>query len=80
MVDALDPAVKALADNASHGGEAAWNASAFAAKAGMESTIPLVSRRGRSSYLGERAAGHQDPGATSSYYLISSFRDAYTES
>jgi dihydroxyacetone kinase-like protein len=80
MVDALEPAIKALKENAPEGGEAAWNRSVSAAEAGMESTIPLVSRRGRSSYLGERSAGHQDPGATSSYYLISSFRDAFLES
>ena len=80
MVDALEPAIKALKENAAECGEAAWNRSVSAAETGMESTIPLVSRRGRSSYLGERSAGHQDPGATSSYYLISSFRDAFLES
>jgi len=30
----------------------------------------LVARKGRASYLGERSAGHQDPGATSSYLLF----------
>jgi dihydroxyacetone kinase-like protein len=43
---------------------------AEAAELGMESTIPLVARKGRASYLGERSAGHQDPGATSSYLLV----------
>lgn len=41
-----------------------------AAEKGMLSTIPLVARKGRASYLGERSAGHQDPGATSSFMLI----------
>jgi dihydroxyacetone kinase-like protein len=36
----------------------------------MESTTPLVARKGRASYLGERSAGHQDPGATSSQLLM----------
>ena len=36
----------------------------------MKATIPLVARKGRASYLGERSAGHQDPGATSSYLLL----------
>jgi phosphoenolpyruvate---glycerone phosphotransferase subunit DhaL len=36
----------------------------------MKATIPLVARKGRASYLGERSAGHQDPGATSTYLLI----------
>jgi dihydroxyacetone kinase-like protein len=50
--------------------EEALHLSADAAKKGMESTIPLVARKGRASYLGERSAGHQDPGATSSYLLM----------
>ena len=37
---------------------------------GMLDTIPLIARKGRASYLGERAIGHQDPGATSSYLLV----------
>ena len=77
MVDTLTPALEALRKNAAQGGEAAWNSAVSAAERGMESTVSLVSRRGRSSYLGERSVGHQDPGATSSFYLISSFRDAF---
>ena len=37
-------------------------AAAAAAEQGMLATIPLVARKGRASYLGERSAGHQDPG------------------
>ena len=37
---------------------------------GMQATVPLVARKGRASYLGERSAGHQDPGATSSWLLL----------
>ena len=36
----------------------------------MRATTPLVARKGRASYLGERSAGHQDPGATSSWLLL----------
>lgn len=50
----------------------ALQAAAEAAERGMKETIPLVARKGRASYLGERSAGHQDAGATSSYLL---FRD-----
>jgi dihydroxyacetone kinase-like protein len=64
MIDALLPAVQALQD----GGDLA--ASADAAKAGMEATIPLEARKGRASYLGPRSVGHQDPGATSSHLLL----------
>ncbi|MGK3995328.1 dihydroxyacetone kinase subunit DhaL [Sorangium sp. So ce1024] len=45
---------------------------AEAAKAGAEATVPLIARKGRASYLGERSAGHQDPGATSSWLLLRS--------
>jgi dihydroxyacetone kinase-like protein len=43
---------------------------AGAAEEGVTATIPLVARKGRASYLGERSAGHQDPGATSSALLV----------
>ena len=79
MVDSLDPALRALEDNAADGDEAAWNKAVAEAEAGVEATIPMLARRGRSSYLGERSIGHQDPGATSSLYLISCFRDAFLE-
>jgi dihydroxyacetone kinase-like protein len=72
MVDALLPAVDALdtavADGASFGD--GLRRSADAAREGMIATIPLVARKGRASYLGERSAGHQDPGATSSTLLL----------
>jgi len=72
MVDALIPARDAyraaLQEGASF--EEALRRSAAAAEEGMKATIPLVARKGRASYLGERSAGHQDPGATSSYLLV----------
>ncbi len=82
MVDTLTPAVKALyrsiEENKSL--EESINISAEAAKKGMEDTIPLVARKGRASYLGERSAGHQDPGATSSYLLLKTAADTWTKS
>jgi dihydroxyacetone kinase-like protein len=72
MLDALIPAADALraalADGAGLG--AALAAAADAAEEGARATIPLVARKGRASYLGERSAGHQDPGATSSALLV----------
>ncbi len=44
----------------------------------MEATIPLVARKGRASYLGERSAGHQDPGATSSHLLLQAAADTWS--
>jgi len=71
MIDALEPAVEAAKEAAGEGSVAAvFRRSAEAAKEGAESTIPLTARRGRASYLGARAAGHQDPGATSTYMLL----------
>ena len=70
MVDALAPAVAALRDAAGGSLADALRASADAAQKGMEATTPLVARKGRASYLGERSAGHQDPGATSSHLLL----------
>jgi len=72
MVDALYPALDALKFSAKNGKtlQEALQASAEAAEKGMLATIPLVARKGRASYLGERSANHQDPGATSSYYLL----------
>ncbi|MCS7247523.1 MAG: dihydroxyacetone kinase subunit DhaL [Anaerolineales bacterium] len=72
MIDALLPAVTALRQALSDGVafSAALKAAAQAAEQGMRETIPLVARKGRASYLGERSAGHQDPGATSSYLLL----------
>ena len=72
MVDALTPAVKALKQAVSEQSAfgKALRLSADAAKHGMEATTPLVARKGRASYLGERSAGHQDPGATSSYMIL----------
>jgi len=72
MVDALAPALAALKAERDKGDSIpdALNAATRAAEAGMQATIPIVARKGRASYLGERSAGHQDPGATSSYYLM----------
>ena len=79
MLDALIPALEALKAAAAQGAgiRAALRASAAAAEQGMLATIPLVARKGRASYLGERSAGHQDPGATSSSLLIRAAADTW---
>jgi dihydroxyacetone kinase-like protein len=53
--------------------------SASAAEQGMKDTIPLVAKKGRASYLGERSAGHQDPGATSSFLLLKAAADTWAK-
>ncbi|MDQ0963923.1 dihydroxyacetone kinase-like protein [Streptomyces sp. B4I13] len=62
MIDALVPAVDALAEG--------FAAARSAAGQGAEATTPLQARKGRASYLGERSIGHQDPGATSAALLV----------
>lgn len=78
MLDALQPAVHALAEQLDAGASLAEAsvAAAGAANAGAVSTIPLRARKGRASYLGPRSEGHQDPGATSSVLLFDALRDA----
>jgi phosphoenolpyruvate---glycerone phosphotransferase subunit DhaL len=79
MVDALAPArdafAEAIADGAGFG--EALRRSAAAGEEGMKGTIPLVARKGRASYLGERSAGHQDPGATSSFLLLQTIAETW---
>ncbi|WP_216215492.1 dihydroxyacetone kinase subunit DhaL [Amycolatopsis aidingensis] len=72
MVDALIPAVEAAqrAAEAGSGVAEVLSAAADAADKGAESTVPLVARKGRASYLGERSAGHLDPGARSTALLL----------
>lgn len=79
MVDALTPAVASLKQSISESQpiHKALESSAEAAKKGMEGTTPLVARKGRASYLGERSAGHQDPGSTSSFLILQSAADTW---
>jgi len=72
MVDALVPASDAL--KRSLGAEVplelAIAAASEAAEEGARATVPLLARKGRASYLGERSIGHQDPGATSAALIL----------
>lgn len=72
MIDAWTPAVDAAIEAQANGDDAAGvlAAAAAAAERGAEATEPLVARKGRASYLGERAIGHRDPGAQSSALLL----------
>lgn len=72
MVDAWAPAVAAAQEALDQGADVAAviAAAADAASQGAASTVPLVARKGRASYLGERSAGHLDPGAASTELLL----------
>ncbi|WP_267243454.1 dihydroxyacetone kinase subunit DhaL [Streptomyces sp. PR69] len=67
MLDALLPAAQALRES--------FEAARAAAERGALDTVPLLARKGRASYLGERSIGHQDPGATSSALLVATLAD-----
>ncbi|MEU2536148.1 dihydroxyacetone kinase subunit DhaL, partial [Streptomyces albidoflavus] len=68
MIDALLPAVDALVES--------FAAARDAAREGAVATTPMLARKGRASYLGERSIGHQDPGATSAALLVSALLEA----
>jgi dihydroxyacetone kinase-like protein len=78
MYDALAPAADALAvaldDRATLA--AGMKAAREAATAGRDATTPMLARKGRASYLGERSVGHQDPGATTVALLFEAATEA----
>ncbi|MER7467773.1 dihydroxyacetone kinase subunit DhaL [Streptomyces sp. NPDC097981] len=67
MLDALVPGVAALSTS--------YRAAADSAEKGARATVPMLARKGRASYLGERSIGHQDPGATSAALLLAALAD-----
>ncbi len=76
MVDALVPALAAFKPRENDSLSAALDRAAKAARQGADSAIPLVARKGRASYLGERSAGHLDPGAQSSVLMLEALQKA----
>ncbi|MDP8965412.1 MAG: dihydroxyacetone kinase subunit DhaL [Cyanobacteriota bacterium] len=72
MLDALSPASDTFKQSVAKGAstQAALQQAVAAAEQGMKDTIPLVAKKGRASYLGDRSANHQDPGATSTYLIL----------
>ena len=81
MIDALEPAVAAAKEAATSADSVAevFRVSAEAAKKGADSTEPLTAKRGRASYMGQRAEGHRDPGATSTQLLLEAATRALEE-
>jgi len=81
IIDAFEPALEELRRAAAENKplQDSLESMSEAARKGMQSTIPMVARKGRASYVGERSAGHQDPGATSTYYLIHALLDVVKE-
>ncbi|RDW22162.1 dihydroxyacetone kinase subunit L [Oceanobacillus arenosus] len=75
MMDTLIPALEALVVNFDREFIPAFESAVEAGEIGMKSTTDLVSKIGRSSRLGERSKGAQDPGATSAHMILKAFLD-----
>jgi dihydroxyacetone kinase-like protein len=80
MLDALSPASDAFKQAVANGAstQEALQQAVTAAEEGMKNTIPLVAKKGRASYLGDRSANHQDPGATSAYLILKTLLETVT--
>lgn len=72
MIDVLSPAVEAFSQAVEESKDMleAMQLAVAKAEQSLKETIPMIAKKGRASYLGERSVGHQDPGATSSYLML----------
>ncbi|WP_217077579.1 dihydroxyacetone kinase subunit DhaL [Clostridium baratii] len=72
MIDALSPAIKSMEDSIKNGDSyiEVLEKGKDAALEGVEFTKSIKATKGRASYLGDRSIGHQDPGATSCFYIL----------
>ncbi|MDR3078210.1 MAG: dihydroxyacetone kinase subunit L [Planctomycetota bacterium] len=80
MVDALEPAARALEENAAAGFAIQMEKAVQAARDGVEATKSMVAGQGRSRYAGERSLGRQDAGATSVALLLEAMSEALSRS
>lgn len=80
IVDTLEPALSSLKSSIDHQDNLITSLDKFLSDAekGMNSTIEMVARKGRASYLGERSKGHKDPGATSAYLIVKALTASLT--
>jgi dihydroxyacetone kinase-like protein len=67
MLDVLVPSLDEL--RAGEGKEVLGHVRERARSAAQE-TVPMIARKGRASFLGERSQGHMDPGARSSQLIV----------
>ncbi|MCC5635796.1 dihydroxyacetone kinase subunit L [Nostoc sp. CHAB 5844] len=78
MVDVLSPSVEAFRQAVGQSKDtlAAMQQAVAVAEQALENTKPMLAKKGRASYLGERSLGHQDPGATSAYLMLRSLLES----
>lgn len=77
MIDVWGPVLEEIKKQTADGKDVAEVLDAVipVAEKAMEGTIPMLAKKGRASYLGERSVGHQDPGATSSVYMLEALKE-----
>ena len=76
MVDVLLPATEKASEMRGYNLQEALNAISRAAFQGMENTKEMIAQVGKAKTLGERALGHPDPGAVSTYLIIKYMAEA----
>ncbi|MDZ4872701.1 MAG: PEP-dependent dihydroxyacetone kinase, ADP-binding subunit DhaL [Chroococcidiopsis cubana SAG 39.79] len=74
MIDVLSPVVDNFQKSVDNNQTTlvAMQQVVIVAEQAMKDTIPMLAKKGRASYLGDRSIGHQDPGATSTYLMLKS--------
>ena len=80
MLDTLVPACDACKSALAEEGDIVYALTkAFdAAIIGAEGTIPLIAKKGRASFLGDKSIGHKDPGAASSVIIIEAMLKSFS--
>lgn len=71
MIDVWEPVVSIMAET----DEAQPTKMIETAKVALEKTAKTMATKGRAAYFKEKSIGHIDPGAASSYYLLSALAD-----
>lgn len=81
MVDTVAPMLDLLHETATSDEPflSRFRRAVAAAEEGMRATVPMLAKKGRASYLGERSIGHQDPGATSAFYIVRALLETLEE-
>ncbi|MFL2122676.1 dihydroxyacetone kinase subunit DhaL [Marinilactibacillus psychrotolerans] len=81
MIDSLRPGADYLKESDPNGRELElFKEFIEVLKQGAKNTDPLIAKKGRSLRLGERAIGHRDPGAESSYLIFKAFYESFLDS
>lgn len=76
VLDALDPAARALCEHAGEGSPAVWEIAAQAAREGSENTANMVAVHGRAAYYGEKTLGLIDGGSVAGSLVFDALKRA----